>query len=270
TGSLTLVRQPPVASAVRSDTGSTLISRSIPAMRCSSSVTTGAFSARCAAGRAWAKSQQPAPPGPETGQVLGTRSAEAARISTASARQKLPPVSSVTRARTSSPGSPCRTKTTRPSCLPTQKPPCPGGPSRISKVSPSQSLTRSLPFASSPSVPPPPESPPGYPPPVFPPPRRARPSLPVPEPAPHRTRRVDHPRLLGRDRGTELPGHARHHDARLEQQPALEPQRALIVQHLLPPAADHVLGDEDRHHGARGVPAHPVHVVEHRLGDLAI
>ena len=59
--------------------------------------------------------------------------------------------------------------------------------------------------------------------------------------------------VLAGGRG-ELPGHAGHHHARLEQQPALEPQRALVVQQVLPPAADHVLGDEDGDHVARRAP----------------
>lgn len=141
TAKRTRVRQPPVASAGCPAIGSTVISRSIPAMRRNCSATTAAFSARCAAGVAKEKSQQPAPPGPETGQVAGTRSGDASRISIASARQNEPPRSSVTRTRTSSSGSPCRTKTTRPSCRATQNPPCPGGPSRTWKVFERQSVT---------------------------------------------------------------------------------------------------------------------------------
>ena len=38
-----------------------------------------------------------------------------------------------------------------------------------------------------------------------------------------------------------------------EQQPALEPQRALVVQQVLVPVADHVLGDVDADHVARAV-----------------
>ena len=53
------------------------------------------------------------------------------------------------------------------------------------------------------------------------------------------------------DAGGELPRHAGHHHARLEQQPALDPQRALVVQQVLPPLADHVLRDEDGDHVAR-------------------
>src|SRR4051794_16871 len=35
--------------------------------------------------------------------------------------------------------------------------------------------------------------------------------------------------------GTQQERHRRHHDARGEQQPRLQPQRALVVQDLLPP-----------------------------------
>ena len=59
-------------------------------------------------------------------------------------------------------------------------------------------------------------------------------------------------------RGRQLPRHAGHHHPGLEQQPALEPQRALVVQQVLPPVPDHVLGDEDGDHVARGVAADPL------------
>ena len=49
--------------------------------------------------------------------------------------------------------------------------------------------------------------------------------------------------LLRRVGGAELPRHAGDHHAGLEQQPGLEPQRALVVQQLLPPVPDDVLGD---------------------------
>lgn len=75
---------------------------------------------------------------------------EARRISTASPRQNDPPRSSVTRTRTSSPGRPCRTNTTRPSCLPTQNPPCPGVPSSTSKISPRRSLIATHPVRQKP------------------------------------------------------------------------------------------------------------------------
>src|SRR4029079_14086512 len=39
----------------------------------------------------------------------------------------------------------------------------------------------------------------------------------------------------------QLVRHGDHHHARGEQQPALEPQRRLVVEQLLPPVSDHVL-----------------------------
>ena len=46
-------------------------------------------------------------------------------------------------------------------------------------------------------------------------------------------------------RRRQLVRHARHHHTGHEQQPALQPQRALVVQQVLPPVPDDVLGDED-------------------------
>ena len=68
----------------------------------------------------------------------------------------------------------------------------------------------------------------------------------------------DRPRVPRRlevlaDRGLQLPRHAGHHDAGLVEQPALEPQRALVVQQVLQPLADDVLRDEHRDHVARRV-----------------
>ena len=60
------------------------------------------------------------------------------------------------------------------------------------------------------------------------------------------------------------------HDAGLEQQPALEPQRALVVQQLLPPVTDDVLGHVDDDEVARAAAAQAAHVVEDRPGDLAV
>ena len=55
-----------------------------------------------------------------------------------------------------------------------------------------------------------------------------------------------------------------------EQQPALEAQRGLVVQQLLPPAADDVLGDVDGDHAARvGVPDLGG-VVDDRADQLAV
>src|ERR1700712_4260397 len=47
----------------------------------------------------------------------------------------------------------------------------------------------------------------------------------------------------------ELVGDVDDDDAGGEQQACFEPQRALIVQQLLPPAGEDVFGDEDQHHG---------------------
>ena len=62
----------------------------------------------------------------------------------------------------------------------------------------------------------------------------------------------------------ELPRHARDHHARLEQQPGLEPQRRLVVQQVLPPVADDVLGDEHADDVARPVGAQLLDVVHDR------
>jgi hypothetical protein len=60
------------------------------------------------------------------------------------------------------------------------------------------------------------------------------------------------------------------HHTGLEQQPGLEPQGALVVQQLLPPMSDDVLGDDDRDHvplvAAREVPD----VLEDRASDLPV
>ena len=57
--------------------------------------------------------------------------------------------------------------------------------------------------------------------------------------------------LAGDLGGAQLVGHRGDHHAGREQQPALEPQRGLVVQQLLPPAADDVLRDVDRDDAAR-------------------
>ena len=61
-------------------------------------------------------------------------------------------------------------------------------------------------------------------------------------------RRAGASAALGR---AQLPRHAGDHDTGREQQPALEPQRALVVQQLLPPVPDDVLGDVDHDDVAR-------------------
>ena len=84
-----------------------------PARRASCSRTTDAFQASCACTEACCRSQPPHRPGRAHGHGGSTRSADGTRISTASARRK-PRCTSVISATTSSPGSACRTKTTRP------------------------------------------------------------------------------------------------------------------------------------------------------------
>ena len=64
--------------------------------------------------------ERPQRPGPLYGHGRSTRAGDASSTSTASARQKPGCRSSVTRTTTRSPGSVCRTKTTRPSCRATQ------------------------------------------------------------------------------------------------------------------------------------------------------
>ena len=88
------------------------------------------------------QSQPPQRPGPLYGHGRSTRSGEASRTSTASARQKPGCRSSVTRTTTRSPGSVCRTKTTRPSCRATQWPPCATGPDGHLELGPGPAQAR--------------------------------------------------------------------------------------------------------------------------------
>ena len=118
---------------------------------------------------------------------------------------------SVMLTRTRSPGRACRTKTTRPSSRATQCPPWATGPTSTTASVP----TRLAAVSAGPA--------------------RA-------DGADDGTVEVVVLRALGRP---QLPRHARDHDARGEQQPGLEPQRALVVQDLLLPAAEDVLGDVD-------------------------
>ena len=70
----------------------------------------------------------------------------------------------------------------------------------------------------------------------------------------------------GSSSGAEHPRDARDRDRRLEQQPALEPQRGLVVQQVLPPVRDHVLRDDDRDHVARVLAAQLAHVADAPAG----
>ena len=160
--------------------------------------------------------------GTAAGHADSTRSGDASRISTASARQNLAvSPASVRRARTRSPGSVCRTKITRPSCRATQCPPWATGPISSSTRSSERSSADSSSHA---------ERYPG---------RLSSPVCPSEDASCHGTE------------ATTTPGR--------EQQPALEPQRALVVQQVLPPVPDHVLGDVDarpRRAATRGGSAH--------------
>ncbi|OPZ52165.1 MAG: hypothetical protein BWY91_02427 [bacterium ADurb.BinA028] len=141
TANSTLVRQPKPSTSP--GTGSTSTERSMPASRHSCSATTAPLSRRWAARSTCCQSHPPHPPGPAWRHTGSTRSADGERTSTASARRKrssLPP--SVTFARTRSPGKVCRTKTTRPSCRATQKPPWATGPTSTSKTSPTSDSPR--------------------------------------------------------------------------------------------------------------------------------
>src|SRR5665647_2434633 len=59
------------------------------------------------------------------------------------------------------------------------------------------------------------------------------------------------------------------HDTRLEQQPCLEPQSALVVKHVLPPVAHDILGDEHGHDIAGTFTAQSGDVLDHWTGDVA-
>src|SRR3712207_8658991 len=52
--------------------------------------------------------------------------------------------------------------------------------------------------------------------------------------------------LLAADGALQLEGHGGDHHAGLELQPRPQPQGALVVQHVLPPSADHVRSEERR------------------------
>src|SRR5690606_22487968 len=146
--------------------------------------------------------------------------------------------------RTLSPGRAWRTKTTRPSCRATQNPPLATSPTSSSRTSGSSSVT----FRNTTGT-------------------GARPG---PRRTPRRARRGRLGAALEPVGGLQLPRDAGHHDARLEQQPALQPQRALVVQQLLPPVADDVLGDEHGDDVAGALAADALDVGEDRAGDLPV
>src|SRR5437868_4289267 len=208
---------------------------------------TVALRARWAGSEACCQSQPPQRPGPAKGQGAGTRSGDASMISTASARRKLLVVS-VTRARTRSPGSACRTNTTRPSWRATQKPPLATLPTSSSRRpgSVSESVTVRNTTATRTCLD-----------------RRAR----RPTGGPRTGRLLP---ALEPVRRVQLPRDASDHDAWLEQQPALQAQGALVVEELLPPVADDVLGDEHGDDVAGAPTADALDVGEDGPGDLPV
>ena len=119
------------AAAEASGRAATASATSCPPIRRRQSARTQRFQVRWASRATWASSPPPTPSGPASGQTDSTRSGEAWRISTASARQ-VREVISVRRARTVSPGRAWRTKMTRPpgssTGRATQCPPCAGAP----------------------------------------------------------------------------------------------------------------------------------------------
>src|SRR4051794_12928460 len=203
---------------------STRTGTSMPASRDSCSRTTSALSVSCPSWLTCCQSQPPHFPGPLYGQGRSTRSGAAERTSTASARQNRGCRSSVTSTTTRSPGSACRTNTTRPSCRATQCPPCATGPTVTSKRKPTQL------------------APPAVRPPCRGPPRAcerwgAGGSLPirglldvVGEAAPQVAGRRAGPVELAVavQRALQLPRHAGDHHPGLELQPGAQPQRALV------------------------------------------
>src|SRR5581483_2160833 len=76
--------------------------------------------------------------------------------------------------------------------------------------------------------------------------------------------------FLPADGRTQLVWHAGHHHSALEEQPALQPQRGLVVQQLLPPVSEYVLGDVNGHDIVRVLGAQALDVVDDRPGDLSI
>src|SRR5262245_24389401 len=71
-------------------------------------------------------------------------------------------------------------------------------------------------------------------------------------------------------RRVQLPGDTGHHDPRLEKQPTLESQRALVVQHVLPPPTHDVLGDVDVDHVAGTAVPLLLDVIHHGPSDLPV
>ena len=230
----TRVRQPsPSASPGTASTSTS--SRSSPASRRSCSRTTSALSRRWPARSRAASRSRRSRPGRATGHGGSTRSGEAVEdLDRVGAPEPARRRASVIRTRTRSPGSACRTKTTRPSCRGDAVPAVGHGADPEPTSRPAPALDRVA----------------------------GRGQDVVVGAGLGGRRGAGEPRRVGRSSRPpvrqpsderQLPRHAGHHHARGEQQPALEPQRALVVQDLLPPVPDDVLGDVDGDDVARAL-----------------
>ncbi len=82
--------------------------------------------------------------------------------------------------------------------------------------------------------------------------------------------RLGHPSPARLPVGAERPGHAGDGDRGLEQEPALQPQRGLVVQQVLPPVRDHVLGNHDRDHVPGILPPQLAHISHDGADGLAV
>ena len=209
-----------------------------------------ALSSRCAGADACCQSQPPHRPGPAYGHGGGTRSGDGVRISIASARS-VGGASSVTTARTRSPGSAWRTNTTGPAARRRAGDAVAAvrrGADRSRAAADASVLGHDVSSATT-----------GWDPgssarPVA----VVRPSVGGGVGAVGAVRAAAgcavHAAASARSADeASCHGHARHHHAGLEQQPALEAQRRLVVQQLLPPVPDDVLRDEHAHDVARPV-----------------
>src|SRR5262245_13672053 len=76
--------------------------------------------------------------------------------------------------------------------------------------------------------------------------------------------------LYGSAAGSQLPRHVGEQHATLEEQPGLQPQRALVVQYRLPPATHHVLGQIHHNQIPRMIAAQCGDVLHHRAGDVPV
>ena len=68
----------------------------------------------------------------------------------------------------------------------------------------------------------------------------------------------------------EVVSDAGDHDAGREEQTCLQAERALVVKEMLPPAPDHVLGDEDADQVSRALPTYVAEVSGEAPTDVAV